>query len=56
MSAHHPSTPTEVRLRLFSAGFNPLPLEGKNPAINGRGRQHKRLETNPDEITLLEQL
>jgi hypothetical protein len=34
MSGHHSSmTPTEVRLRLFRNGYNPLPLNGKNPNL-----------------------
>jgi hypothetical protein len=57
MSGHHPGlTPTEVRLRLLRAGFRPLPLEGKNPNVNGKDWQKKRLESNPDEIRLWEQL
>jgi hypothetical protein len=52
MSVDHPHTPTEVRLRLFERGHCPLPLEGKNPEVNGKGWQHKRQQTNADEIRL----
>jgi hypothetical protein len=50
MSADYPNTPTAFRLRLLAAGFQPLPLQGKNPEINGKGWQLRR--TNPDEIKL----
>jgi excisionase family DNA binding protein len=50
MSVDPPKTPTAVRLRLFEAGFQPLPLQGKYPSVNGKDWQKKRLETNPDEI------
>jgi hypothetical protein len=53
MSVHHGS-PTEVRLRLYHSGYHPLPLSGKNPEVNGKDWQKKRLETNPDEIRLWE--
>jgi hypothetical protein len=45
-------TPTEVRLALYHAGYKPLPLSGKNPDINGRGWQLRRLETNPADIKM----
>lgn len=45
-------TPTDIRLRLFRAGFSPLPLTGKSPDINGKGWQQKRLQTNNGEIEL----
>jgi len=55
MSVHHRAmTPTEVRLQLHRSGYHPLPLNGKNPEINGKDWQKKRLETNPDEIRLWE--
>jgi hypothetical protein len=45
-------TPTEIRLGLFHNGYNPLPLVGKNPNINGENWQIKRRQTNPEEIKL----
>jgi hypothetical protein len=45
-------TPTEVRLRLFHAGYRPLPLYGKSPEVNGKGWQQKRLTTNDDDICM----
>jgi hypothetical protein len=45
-----------VRLRLFEGGYSPLPLNGKNPDINGKGWQEKRLQTNETEIRLWSKL
>src|SRR5262249_22275590 len=51
MSVHHSAmTPTEVRLELWRNGYNPLPLNGKNPNINGTDWQIKRQMTNAEEI------
>jgi AAA domain/Bifunctional DNA primase/polymerase, N-terminal len=47
-------TATEIRLRLFRNGYQPLPLVGKNPKVNGEDWQLKRLQTNEDEIRLWE--
>ena len=30
-------TPTDVRLALHRNRYNPLPLIGKNPSVNGEG-------------------
>jgi hypothetical protein len=44
---------TELRLRLFHAGFHPVPCAGKIPA--GKGWQEK-INTNDDEIALWEKV
>jgi hypothetical protein len=45
--------PTEYRLRLRRAGFDPLPLEGKRPPLK---EWHKKIDSSGDEIRLLGQL
>jgi hypothetical protein len=39
-------TPTGIRVRLFERGFQPLPLNGKSPEVNGKSWQQKRQQTN----------
>jgi hypothetical protein len=48
------SPATEFRLRIFRGGYHPVPLEGKNPSVNGDGWQIKRQQTNENEIRLWE--
>jgi hypothetical protein len=40
---------TEQRLRLFRAGYAPLPLNGKRPAMN---KWETKIDSNEDEIRL----
>jgi hypothetical protein len=49
-------TPTELRIALFRGGFAPLPLQGKNPSVNGKDWRQKRLDTNETEIKLWENI
>jgi hypothetical protein len=42
-------TPTEIRLRLRSLGYSPIPLNGKRPLMEG---WQTKLETNFEEIQL----
>jgi hypothetical protein len=45
-------SPTEIRLAMWRNGYAPLPIIGKDPAINGARWQEKRKQTSEAEIRL----
>jgi hypothetical protein len=47
---------SSIRLAMWRNGYSPLPLNGKNPDVNGKGWQEKRQRTNEQEILLWDRL
>jgi hypothetical protein len=45
-----------VRLAMWRNGYAPLPVQGKNPDVNGKGWQLKRQQTNEQEIRLWDRM
>jgi hypothetical protein len=56
VSVPAPVTVTDFRLAMWRGGYSPLPLNGKNPDVNGAGWQLKRQQTNEREIRLWERV